>query len=85
MWFLPPKKKLKKSYDIDSYYIKNYQSVFITEKLEIDAVTKQVKVIIKLKKRLYSTITNLYIDDAKLNNYTILQRKELLSFNFIPI
>ncbi len=33
MWFLPSKKKLKKSYDIDSYYIKNHQSVFITEKL----------------------------------------------------
>ncbi len=66
-------------------YLKNDQSVFITEKLEIDYVTKQVKVIRKLKTQLYSTITNLYIDDAKWNNYTTLQREEILPLNFIPI
>ncbi|MFW4370949.1 MAG: hypothetical protein EHV01_003295 [Spiroplasma sp. hy2] len=40
------------TFDYDPY-IKNDQSIFITEKLEIDAVTKQVKVIRKLKTRLY--------------------------------
>ncbi|AXF95045.1 hypothetical protein [Spiroplasma phoeniceum] len=66
-------------------YIKNNQSIFITEKLEIDAITKQVKVIRTLKTRLYSTITDLYIDDTKWNNYTSLQREEILPLNFIPI
>ncbi len=72
------------TFDYDPY-IKNDQSVFITEKLEIDYVTKQVKVIRKLKTQLYSTITDLYIDDAKWNNYTTLQREEILPLNFIPI
>ncbi|WP_400248988.1 hypothetical protein, partial [Spiroplasma sp. ald] len=72
------------TFDYDPY-IKNDQSVFITEKLEIDYVTKQVKVIRKLKTRLYSTISDLYIDDTKWNNYTTLQREEILPLNFIPI
>ncbi|QED24549.1 hypothetical protein [Spiroplasma citri] len=72
------------TFDYDPY-IKNNQSIFITEKLEIDAITKQVKVIRTLKTRLYSTITDLYIDDTKWNNYTSLQREEILPLNFIPI
>ncbi|WP_348736862.1 hypothetical protein [Spiroplasma endosymbiont of Ammophila pubescens] len=72
------------TFDYDPY-LKNDQSVFITEKLEINYVTKQVKVIRKLKTRLYSTITDLYIDDTKWNNYTTLQREEILPLNFIPI
>ncbi len=72
------------TFDYDPY-IKNDQSIFITEKLEIDYVTKQVKVIRKLKTRLYSTIIDLYIDDKKWNNYTTLQREEILSIDFIPV
>ncbi|WFG96648.1 hypothetical protein M0C40_01115 [Spiroplasma citri] len=72
------------TFDYDPY-IKNNQNIFITEKLEIHAITKQVKVIRTLKTRLYSTITDLYIDDTKWNNYTSLQREEILPLNFIPI
>ncbi len=43
------------TFDYDPY-IKNNQSVFITKKLEIDYVAKQVKVIRKLKTLLYSNI-----------------------------
>ncbi len=57
----------------------------MNEKIEIDYATKQAKVIRKLKTRLYSTIIDLYIDDTKWNNYTTLQREEILPIDFIPI